>query len=53
MQTIIKCFRDWKAFLTKPNNTTFMIQDIIKKITKINQFYPLAEVLLMQDLLEK
>ena len=24
-----------EAFLTKPNNTTFMIQDIIKKITKI------------------
>ena len=24
-----------KAFLTKPNNTTYMIQDIIKKITKI------------------
>ena len=25
-----------EAFLTKPNNTTFMIRDIIKKITKIN-----------------
>ena len=25
----------WEAFLTKPNNTTFMIRDIIKKITKI------------------
>ncbi len=25
-----------EAFLTKPNNTTFMIKDIIKKITKIN-----------------
>ena len=24
-----------EAFLTKPNNTTYMIQDIIKKITKI------------------
>jgi len=24
-----------EAFLTKPNNTTFMIQDVIKKITKI------------------
>jgi len=24
-----------EAFLTRPNNTTFMIQDIIKKITKI------------------
>ena len=24
-----------EAFLTKPNNTTFMIRDIIKKITKI------------------
>ena len=24
-----------EAFLTKPNNTTFMIQDIIKKVTKI------------------
>ena len=24
-----------EAFLTKPNSTTFMIQDIIKKITKI------------------
>ena len=24
-----------EAFLTKPNKTTFMIQDIIKKITKI------------------
>ena len=24
-----------EAFLTKPNNTTFMIQNIIKKITKI------------------
>ena len=25
-----------EAFLTKPNSTTFMIRDIIKKITKIN-----------------
>ena len=25
-----------EAFLTKPNDTTFMIRDIIKKITKIN-----------------
>jgi len=25
-----------ESFLTKPNNTTFMIRDIIKKITKIN-----------------
>jgi succinyl-diaminopimelate desuccinylase len=25
-----------EAFLTKPNQTTYMIQDIIKKITKIN-----------------
>ena len=25
-----------EAFLTKPNSTTFMIKDIIKKITKIN-----------------
>ena len=25
-----------EAFLTKPNQTTFMIQDVIKKITKIN-----------------
>ena len=25
-----------EAFLTKPNNTTFMIRDIIQKITKIN-----------------
>ena len=25
----------WEAFLTKPNNTTYMIQDIIKKVTKI------------------
>ena len=25
----------WEAFLTKPNNTTFMIQNIIKKVTKI------------------
>jgi succinyl-diaminopimelate desuccinylase len=25
-----------EAFLTKPNNTTFMIKDIVKKITKIN-----------------
>jgi succinyl-diaminopimelate desuccinylase len=24
-----------EAFLTKPNNTTFMIQDVIKKVTKI------------------
>ena len=24
-----------EAFLTKPNNTTFMVQDIVKKITKI------------------
>ena len=24
-----------EAFLTKPNNTTYMIQDIIKKVTKI------------------
>ena len=24
-----------EAFLTKPNKTTYMIQDIIKKITKI------------------
>ena len=24
-----------EAFMTKPNNTTFMIRDIIKKITKI------------------
>ena len=27
-----------EAFLTKPNNTTFMIRDIIKKITKIWSF---------------
>ena len=25
-----------EAFLTKPNSTTFMIQDVIKKITKVN-----------------
>jgi len=25
-----------EAFLTKPNSTTFMIRDIVKKITKIN-----------------
>ena len=25
-----------EAFLTKPNKTTFMIQNIVKKITKIN-----------------
>ena len=25
-----------EAFLTKPNKTTFMIQNIIKKVTKIN-----------------
>jgi len=26
-----------EAFLTKPNNTTYMIQDIIEKVTKIKQ----------------
>jgi len=25
-----------EAFLTKPNSTTFMIRDVIKKITKVN-----------------
>ena len=32
---IVKYRVSGEAFLTKPNNTTFMIQNIIKKITKI------------------
>jgi succinyl-diaminopimelate desuccinylase len=42
-----------EAFLTKPNNTTFMIRDIIKKLQKLNLSYPQQVVLLMLDLLEK
>ncbi len=41
-----------EAFLTKPNNTTFMIRDIIKKLQKLNLNSQQLEVLLMQDLLE-
>ena len=28
-----------EAFLTKPNKTTFMVRDTIKKITKINPIF--------------
>ena len=42
-----------EAFLTKPNNTTYMIQDIIKKLQKLNLNFQQLVELLMQDLLEK
>ena len=42
-----------EAFLSKPNNTTFMIRDIIKKITKIKPKLQQLVELLMRDLLEK
>ena len=32
---VIPILTPFFAFLTKPNNTTYMIQDIIKKVTKI------------------
>jgi succinyl-diaminopimelate desuccinylase len=42
-----------EAFLTKPNDTTYMIQDEIKKITRLNLSYLQQVGLLMRDSLEK
>ena len=42
-----------ESFITKPNKTTYMIRDIIKKNTKKILNYLLLVVHLMQDLLEK
>jgi hypothetical protein len=42
-----------EAFLTKPNKTTYMIQDVIKKLQKLNLNCLQQVELLMQDLLEK
>ena len=46
----IKYHVSGEAFLTKPNQTTYMVQDTIKKLLKLNLNYQLLGEHLMLDL---